>query len=123
MEIGEKIKENRIRLGLTQEELGLKVGVQKSAVAKWERGATQRMKRSIIQDLALLFEMQPWELMCLSDDSQMETVSANEKLLMRYFRELNLEGQLRLLEQAEFYISKENYQKNNTNKQISQKQA
>ena len=35
MEIGQKIKEARIAKGLTQEELGTMVGLQKSAIAKY----------------------------------------------------------------------------------------
>ena len=37
MDIGKKIKNARKKMGYTQEELGEKIGVQKSAVAKWER--------------------------------------------------------------------------------------
>ena len=39
MEIGEKIKEFRIKRGLTQTELGEKLGIVKSAVCQVERGA------------------------------------------------------------------------------------
>ena len=39
MEIGEKIKEFRLKRGLTQTELGEKLGIVKSAVCQVERGA------------------------------------------------------------------------------------
>lgn len=52
MEIGQKIKDARIAKGLTQEELGNIVGVQKSAVAKWENGRVQNIKRRTLQKLA-----------------------------------------------------------------------
>ena len=35
MEIGRRIKEARIAKGLTQQELGDQIGVQKSAIAKY----------------------------------------------------------------------------------------
>jgi transcriptional regulator with XRE-family HTH domain len=38
MEVGSLIKEARLAKGLTQEELGKLVGVQKSAIAKYENG-------------------------------------------------------------------------------------
>ena len=48
MEIGKKIKEARITKGLTQEELGKMVGLQKSAIAKYENGRVVNIKRSIL---------------------------------------------------------------------------
>ena len=38
MDIGQKIKEARIAKGMTQEELGKILGVQRSAIAKYEKG-------------------------------------------------------------------------------------
>ncbi len=52
MEIGELIKRARIDSGLTQEELGKLVGVQKSAIAKYENGRVVNIKRSTLQKLA-----------------------------------------------------------------------
>ena len=53
MEIGAKIKAARLAKGLTQEELGNMVGVQKSAIAKYENGRVVNIKRSTLQKLAL----------------------------------------------------------------------
>lgn len=52
MEIGELIKRARIESGLTQEELGKLVGVQKSAIAKYENGRVVNIKRSTLKKLA-----------------------------------------------------------------------
>ena len=41
MTVGEKIKALRKSLGLTQTELGQRVGVQKNAVSKWECGRVE----------------------------------------------------------------------------------
>ncbi len=38
--LGRKIKEFRVKKGITQEELGSLVGVTTQAVSKWERGGT-----------------------------------------------------------------------------------
>ena len=46
MEIGEKIRNARLAKGLTQEELGKLVGLQKSAIAKYENGRVVNIKRS-----------------------------------------------------------------------------
>lgn len=46
MGMAEKIRKRRIELGLTQEELAAKLGVQKSAVAKYETGSRCRSAQS-----------------------------------------------------------------------------
>ena len=50
--IGERIKNRRLELGLTQEELGSKIGVQRAAINKYETGLVQNIKRSTQQNLA-----------------------------------------------------------------------
>ena len=62
MTIGAKIKQARIDHGLTQEALGNLVGVQKSAIAKWETGRVENIKRSALAKLAEVLEMNPAEL-------------------------------------------------------------
>ena len=59
MHVGDYIKQLRTTKGMTQEELGAKIGVQRAAVQKWEAGITQNLKRSTIQILAKLFDVSP----------------------------------------------------------------
>ena len=63
MEMGEIIKALRLEKGLTQEQLGNLIGVQKSAIRKYESGVVQNMKRSSIQKLAEFFHVSPAFLM------------------------------------------------------------
>ena len=53
MEVGKLIKEARLEKGLTQQQLGDIVGVQKSAIAKYENGRVVNIKRSTLQKLAI----------------------------------------------------------------------
>lgn len=62
MEIGQKIKKARLERGLTQQELGDIVGVQKSAIAKYESGRVVNIKRSTLQKIASALNMRPSEL-------------------------------------------------------------
>lgn len=55
--VGEKIKTLRKSLGLTQTELGQRVGVQKNAVSKWECGRVEDIPTSTIKLLANLFNI------------------------------------------------------------------
>lgn len=62
MEIGQKIKKARLERGLTQQELGDMVGVQKSAIAKYESGRVVNIKRSTLQKIASALNIRPSEL-------------------------------------------------------------
>ena len=57
MTVGEKIKTLRKSIGLTQTELGQRVGVQKNAVSKWECGRVEDIPTSTIKQLANLFDV------------------------------------------------------------------
>lgn len=63
MTIGEKIKRLRLERGLTQEELGNAVGVQKAAINKYETGIVINLKREVIQKLAKALDVNPVWLM------------------------------------------------------------
>lgn len=63
MEIGEIIKTERIKKGMTQEELAEKVGVKKSAVAKWENGRVSEIKRSNLKMLSEALGIDPNQLL------------------------------------------------------------
>lgn len=67
MDMAKIIKQLRLEKGLTQEELGKVIGVQKSAIRKYESGAVENMKRSSIQKLANFFGVSPSYLMGLDD--------------------------------------------------------
>ena len=59
MNIGEQIKDRRLELGLTLEQVGDAVGVGKSTVRKWEQGRIKNMRRDKIEKLARILEMDP----------------------------------------------------------------
>lgn len=59
MTIGDKIKSKRKELGLTQTELGERLGVQKNAVSKWECGRVTDIPASKIKAMADLFGVAP----------------------------------------------------------------
>ena len=75
MGVGEKIKFLRKSMGLTQTELGEKVGVKKNAVSKWECGRVEDIPTSTIKALATLFDVPPSYLI----DDEGETPTLTEK--------------------------------------------
>lgn len=67
MTMGEIIKKLRLDADMTQEDLGKQLGVQKSAVRKWEKGEVENIKRNTIQDMAKVFKVSPCYLMGWED--------------------------------------------------------
>lgn len=63
MEMGQRIKERRLAMGYTQEELACKLGLQKSAIAKYENGRVENIKRTVILKMATILECSPTYLM------------------------------------------------------------
>lgn len=55
MTIGEKIRRLRKDLGMTQTELGEKLGVKTNAVSKWECGRVEDIPRSKIKAMSVIF--------------------------------------------------------------------
>ena len=59
MRISDKIKALRENAGLTQTELGERLGVKKNAVSKWECGRVEDIPSSKIKAMAILFNVPP----------------------------------------------------------------
>lgn len=76
MEVGSLIKEARLAKGLTQEELGKLVGVQKSAIAKYESGRVVNIKRSTLQKLATALSLRGSDLIIQSNPKEAAELSA-----------------------------------------------
>jgi repressor LexA len=79
MQIGKKIKEARNIKGMTQEELGQIVGVQKSAIAKYESGRIVNIKRSTLQKIASALNMRPSEL--IFEESPKDSAEFHVKII------------------------------------------
>lgn len=79
MDIGTRIKEARIAKGMTQEELGKLVGVQKSAIAKYEKGRVVNIKRSTLQKIASALNINPTSLMF--EESPKEAANLHVKII------------------------------------------
>ena len=73
MEIGNQIKQLRLRKGITQEEMAQHFGITAQAVSKWERNvATPDI--GLLPDLSAYFGVTIDALFALSDDTRMERI-------------------------------------------------
>jgi repressor LexA len=108
MEMAEIIKTLRLQRGWTQEELGAKVGLQKSAIAKYENGRVSNMKRPVIQKMAEVFGVDPSYLMGF--DKEDDTLPPYDNIAPLTTHKLPVLGSIAcgqpifMEEQFEFYV-------------------
>ena len=76
MILADKIIRLRKQNGWSQEELAEKLGLKKSAVAKYENGRVENIKRSTIEEMARIFDCTPSYLM--GWDNMNTTVAAHK---------------------------------------------
>lgn len=105
MKLNEKLKNRRIDLGLTLEQVGDYVGVGKSTVRKWETGMIKDMKRSQIAKYAEILNISPMTILGVNDSSDlteipMENVVFDDYFPLRYSSNLSA-GSFEELLQAE----------------------
>lgn len=56
---GDKIKELRTLVGMSQEELGSRVGVKRAAINKYEKGTVENIPLKTIEKIANIFDVSP----------------------------------------------------------------
>ena len=87
-DVGLYIKRLREERGLTQEQLGEIVGVQKAAVQKWESGTTRNLKRKVMKILSDYFEVSPASFIIDSnkgaEEDKIMTVLSKRKDLLAF---------------------------------------
>lgn len=87
-----RLKEIRVSRGLTQQQVGEKIGVVGNVVSNWEMGIAMP-KLALFRDLCVALNCPPGDLLGLSP-SQM---SGDEYNLVKGFRRLNPAGQFTMM--------------------------
>ena len=82
-DMSNKIRALRKERNMTLEEVGLKVGVGKSTVRKWETGMIANMKRDKISALAKALNTTPAYLMGWEEEQKKNDIQADIILKMR----------------------------------------
>lgn len=88
MTLGEKIRKRRIELNMTMDDLGNAIGVQRSAINKYEKGMITDLKRSTIHALAKALQVSPLYLLDddNTDDERLEALHQNPRLGLLFDR-------------------------------------
>lgn len=103
MGIGRRLKEARERLGLTQEELGRRVGVTGSAITNYEK-ETSHPKEPVMYALIDVLGVDPNFLFqdCVKILQAKKEPAELVELKQIYCKKLNTEGRKRLLSHARY---------------------
>lgn len=91
MTTGDRIKQARLRAGLTQSQLAEKIGVKFSAIHKYETGMVKNLKRETIAALAEALDVKPSWLMCMDDesmDAELEQMRQDQRLLWNLIQDV-----------------------------------
>lgn len=110
MTLGQKIKEERLRLNLSQEYVAKIIGTSKQAIYKYENEIVTNIPTDKIQALATLFNVTPAYLMGWEDTAQTNTpdepkLTEGEKMLLDLFRQIPEDQQKAFLEMGRIYAS------------------
>ena len=84
MTTGERIKQLRRKKGLSQEELGRLIGVQKAAINKYENGTIVNLKRSTIEKLAEVLDSDPIYILGIGKDADMFSIFSGGEIADKY---------------------------------------
>lgn len=108
------LKNRRKELGLTLSQIADKMGVSEATVQRWESGNIKSLRQERIGPLSEILRVSPAVLMGWADDevtspSPRPPITSKEEELLALHRQLNEEGQGRLLEYADDLVSSGKY--------------
>ena len=115
MDTGSRIKEARLRAGLTQKELADKVGVKFSAIHKYESGMVVNLKRETVNALAQALDVKASWLLCLEEEEE----KAPPREIDPIYDALNGSGRKELCRYGRYLTGFAEYQAENAEPQIT----
>ena len=122
MNTGDRIKQRRIELGLTADELAKKIGKSRATIYRYENGDIENMPTPVLEPLARALETTPADLMgwtaediadAMADltDTALKTAmtpnevqrireNSYENLVIKEMKKMNQKGKVKLLDTA-----------------------
>lgn len=80
IEVGKRIKERREELGLTQEQLGSKLWLNKSTIQRYETGKVKTIKLPVIQSIAECLLVNPDWIVCKTNKKNIDVSEGTTKI-------------------------------------------
>lgn len=112
MTVGERIRNKRENLGISQTDLAKKIGISKQTLYKYETNIITNIPSNIIENIATILNVSPCILMGWESE-QIHTyhLCPKEEMLISDFRTLNEQGQEYILQTMD--MVKDKYKKSN----------
>lgn len=109
-ETKEIIKNRRIELGLTLQQVADAVGVDVATVSRWEAGKIANMRRDRIKDLSKILQLPPHIIAGIDEplDKEIESaILADDGLckLIKIYRSLNSDNRSKWIELGRLYLN------------------
>ncbi|WP_394874603.1 helix-turn-helix domain-containing protein [Clostridium neonatale] len=113
-EIMNRIKNRRIELSLSYQELADKTGLSKSTLQRYETGAIRNMPLDKLEVLSKALDIDPSYLMgWKTQNTDNQKLSNNENILLNNYNKLNSTGKEKLIEYSEDLAGNIKYIDNN----------
>jgi transcriptional regulator with XRE-family HTH domain len=123
--IGERIKEQRKKIGLSVDDLAFKLGKNRATIYRYESEEIENLSVSIIDDLAKALHISPAYLMGWEEKAPLITLNEEltpygqkNKELLDLYHQLNSEGKNKLIEYAQDLINGGRYKKDISNQKM-----
>lgn len=114
MTIGDRVRECRIKKGMTQTELAEKLGYKsKSSITHIESG--RDIPRGMVAELAAILGTTPSHLMGWDELAPADIITDNEQQLLDLFRQLNVAGKEVVIDYVDTLVTSGKYKKTDTN--------
>ena len=128
MEIGKRIKDRRKTLGISAEQLADAIGVSPATIYRYESGNIENMGIDKLTPIAKYLRTNEAYLMgwvndptgIINSEPSEHALSNGEEFLIRCYRELNTEGQEKVLGYTEDLISSGRYIKSNPDRVVDE---
>lgn len=98
--VAARIRDMRRSLGLTQDELAVRVGVSRSAIAQWETDRTGQIRSNLARVAAVLGVSVGYLLTGENAGAEMGAETADERALLNLYRQIQDGGRAEVLRQA-----------------------
>jgi repressor LexA len=117
MNIGQRIKLRRKKLGISADELACKLKLSRSTIFRYEKGDIEKLPVDILEPISKILNVSPSYLMGWDDikDSQKTELKIEEKKIIDNFRLLNEKGQKKTLDYIQDLLIGDIYKKNTKN--------
>ena len=105
MTTGERIRYYRKLNDMSMVELAHRIGVQHSAIYKYEKGIVTNIPKENIEKIAAVFDIPPYELVDWLTEDPMPDLTADERAFITLYRKLTEQNQQAVKSYLDFILS------------------